>query len=156
MYRNAKSRQSASQQFYAASLPVELARSHVALSLYASRVPAGAPSLAEDNVERHATLDDILLQHPGHTFLLRVTGDSMQEAGIHEGDLLTVDRKLVPRNGDVVVASIDGQTTVKTLEQQQAAIRLLPRNGAYQPIEVQPDSDFCILGVVTNVIRALY
>lgn len=128
----------------------------VTLPLYESRIPAGSPSAAADDVERQTTLNDILLHHPRETFLLRVTGDSMIDIGMQEGDLLTVDRKLPPRHGDTVVACIDGLTTVKTLHQKQGEIMLLPQNKKYQPIEILSGSDFTILGVVTNIIRALY
>lgn len=127
------------------------------LALYTNRVPAGAPVEADDTIERQTTLGDILLHHPRETFLLRVTGDSMLGAGINDGDLLTVDRKLVARDGDIVVATIDGQTTVKTLwRHEDGTLTLQPQNDSFAAIEVSPDSEFMLLGVVTNVIRALY
>lgn len=137
--------------------PVDfLTASKITLQLYESRVPAGAPTAAADDVERQTTLNDILLHHPRETFLLRVTGDSMSGIGMNDGDLLTVDRKLRPRNGDIVVACIDGQTTVKTLKQDKDGVALIPHNKEYQPITITPDNEFIVLGVVTNIIHTLY
>ena len=127
------------------------------LALYNNRVPAGTPAEADDTTERQVTLTDILLHHPRETFLLRVTGDSMLGAGINDGDLLTVDRKLVAKDGDIVVATIDGQTTVKTLwHRADGSLVLQPQNDRHAAIEVAAESECTLLGVVTNVIRALY
>ena len=133
-----------------------IARSATRIALYQSRVAAGSPGATAEEIATQVTLDDILLHHPNETFLLRVTGDSMNGIGMDEGDLLTVDRRLLPRNGDTVVACIDGQTTVKTLKQERGTITLVPQNAKYQPIEITPENDFSILGVVTNIIRSLY
>lgn len=123
------------------------------LPVYASRVPAGAPEDADDHVEKTADLNSLLLRNPKDTFLLRVTGDSMMDAGIYENDMLTVDRKLEARNGQIVVALVDGRSTVKTFRKDRKGITLVPENKRYMPIKIQPENDFQILGVVTNVIR---
>lgn len=127
------------------------------LALYNAKVPAGSPVEADDTIAQRTTLGEILLHNPRDSFLLRVTGDSMVGAGIEDGDLLTVDRKLAARNGDVVVATIDGQTTVKTLQRgKDGTVTLQPQNDKHQPIRVGPENEFTLLGVVTNVIRSLY
>ena len=123
------------------------------LPMYTSRVPAGMPADADDHLEKVTDLNSLLLRNPRDTFLLRVIGDSMTGAGIHEGDMLTIDRKLEPRNGQIVVASIDGQSTVKTLRMERNQITLVPQNNKHKPIKILPQNDFQILGVVTNVIR---
>lgn len=96
-----------------------------------------------------------MVKHPQDTFLLQVSGDSMMEAGISENDILVVDRKLEARSGHIVVASVNGQTTVKTLRKDKKAVILVPENRAYVPIRITPESDFRIQGVVTNVIRRI-
>jgi DNA polymerase V len=123
------------------------------LPMYLSHVRAGTPENADDNVEKMTDLNSLLLRNPKDTFLLRVMGDSMIDAGIHEKDMLTVDRKLEARNGQIVVASIDGQSTVKTFRRDRKGITLMPENKKYMPIQILPENDFHILGVVTNVIR---
>ena len=123
------------------------------LPIYASRVPAGTPEDADDHVEKTTELNSLLLRNPKDTFLLRVAGDSMMDAGIYENDMLTVDRKLEPRNGQIVVALVDGGATVKTFQKDREGITLVPENKRYAPIKILPANDFQILGVVTNVIR---
>jgi DNA polymerase V len=123
------------------------------LPIYASRVPAGTPEDADDDLEKMADLNSLLLKNPKDTFLLRVAGDSMMDAGIYENDMLTVDRKLEPRNGQIVVALVDGGATVKTFRKDPDGITLVPENNRYAPIKILPANDFQILGVVTNVIR---
>ena len=123
------------------------------LPMYSSHVPAGMPENADDHVEKMTDLNSLVLRNPKDTFLLRVMGDSMIDAGIHEKDMLTVDRKLEARNGQIVVASIDGHSTVKTFRRDSKGITLVPENKKYMPIKILPEDDLQILGVVTNVIR---
>ena len=123
------------------------------LPIYASRVPAGIPDDAEDHVEKTTDLNSLLIKNPRDTFLLRVAGDSMMDAGIYEDDILTVDRNLEARNGQIVVALVDGRATVKTFRKDREGVTLVPENKRYVPIKILPASDFQILGVVTNVIR---
>lgn len=123
------------------------------LPVYASRIPAGIPDHTDEHIEKMTDLNLLLLRNPQETFLLHVIGDSMTGAGIHDGDILTIDRKLEPRNGQIVVASIDGQSTVKTLRTNSKGVTLMPENKKYRPIKILPHNDFRILGVVTNVIR---
>ena len=124
-----------------------------ALPVYASRVPAGTPEVADDYVEKRTDLNSLLLKNPKDTFLLRVAGDSMMDAGIYENDMLTVDRKLEARTGQIVVALVDGRSTVKTFRKDRNGVTLVPENKRYMPIKILPENDFQILGVVTNVIR---
>jgi len=125
------------------------------LPLYASRVPAGSPSPPADDIERTTDLNALLLKHPENCFLLRVKGDSMINAGIHDGDLLIVDRSLEPVNGKIVVAMIDGQATVKRFKRDKTGIALLPENDNYQPIRVAQGQTLDIAGVVAGVVRKL-
>lgn len=105
---------------------LEPARPGPALSrpLFSSRVPAGSPSPAEEYAEGPLDLHDYLIRHPAATFYVRVTGESMTGAGILTGDVLVVDRAREPRHGDIVVAVIDNELTVKHLDTQGPTPRL--------------------------------
>ncbi|RXZ42643.1 LexA family protein [Crenobacter cavernae] len=129
--------------------------SGLSLPLFASRVPAGFPSPADDLKEAGIDLNAFLVDHPQTTFLVNVRGDSMINAGIHDGDLLLVDRSIEPRPGKVVVAVIDGELTVKRLKRDGERVWLMPDNPAYPPIAVTEDASFFIWGVVTNVIHPM-
>ncbi|MEP6892114.1 MAG: translesion error-prone DNA polymerase V autoproteolytic subunit [Nitrospirota bacterium] len=126
-----------------------------ALPIFLGRLPAGFPSPADDYLEGKLDLNRHLIKHPAATFFVRVTGDSMIDAGIHSGDLLVVDRSLEPADKHVVVAVLDGELTVKRLFKQNGVLRLLPENLNYQPIEIAPQQTIEIWGVVTSVIHAL-
>jgi DNA polymerase V len=123
------------------------------LPLYASHVPAGTPSQPGDDVEDMTDLNTLLLKDPENSFLLRVKGDSMINAGIHDGDLLVVDRSLEPANGKIVVATIDGQATVKRFKRNQTGIELLPENPNYQPLHIAKNQKLDISGIVIGCIR---
>lgn len=125
------------------------------LSLVAWRIPAGFPSPAEDYIEGEIDLNEQLIQHPHATFLMKVSGDSMIGAGIMPGSTLVVDRSLEPRHGNVVIAVIDGQLTVKRLFNQFGVVQLQPDNPSYKPIKVSKEQDLVIWGVVTDVINHL-
>ena len=130
------------------------------LPLFAAQVKAGFPSPADDFMEQRLDLNEHLIQHPAATFFVRVDGDSMIGAGIHQGDILIVDRSLEPLNGRIVIAVIDGAFTVKRIRiggasGREAQIFLEPENPAFQRIRIQPESDFQVWGVVTYVIHSL-
>lgn len=125
------------------------------LPLFGHKIAAGFPSPADDYVEDRIDLNQHLIRHKEATFFLRVKGDSMLGAGIHDGDLLVVDRALNPADGRVVIAVLDGELTVKRLDRKAGRVRLLPENPAYPVIEVNNAQDLVIWGVVTNVIHGL-
>lgn len=126
------------------------------LPLYLSKVSAGFPSPAEDYLADGLDLNEHLIKHPAATFLVRVTGDSMINAGIHENDILVVDRSITPAHGKIVVAAIDGQLTIKRLHKKSdGKYSLMPENPNYPPIEVCDESEAFIWGVVTNVIHSV-
>lgn len=91
--------------------------------------------------------------HPADTYAVKVTGDSMTGSGIEEDDILIVDCSLEPQHKNIVVASVNGEQTVKQLWIEGKKIKLIPGNGNYEPIEVQKGMDFRTQGVVTWVIR---
>lgn len=118
------------------------------------RVAAGQPILADAHVERHLAVDPRLF-HPRAHFLLRVQGDSMRDAGILDGDYAAVHRSAEARSGQIVVARVEEEITLKRLELARGRVRLLPANPAYAPIEVDPRRDaFAIEGLYVGVIRA--
>src|SRR5712692_7436621 len=123
--------------------------------VFLARVPGGFPSPADDYLEGKLDLNQYLVKHPAATFFVRVTGDSMIGAGIHSGDLLIVDRSLEPKDGNVVIASVDGELTVKRLSIREGKPALLPDNDQYPPVEVGEHAAFEVWGVVTNVIHEL-
>lgn len=127
------------------------------IPLYSSRIPAGVPSMALDDIECMVDLNSILLKNPENCFLLKVTGDSMIDAGIHDGDIIIVNRKLEVTNGVIVAAMVDGEATVKRFKKDKGGIvTLLPENDAYQPIVIAKNQNLEIAGVVVNVIHNLY
>lgn len=123
--------------------------------LYVSAVAAGFPSPAEDYIEARLDLNELLVQHPVATFFVRVEGDSMLGAGIHPGDLLVVDRAVEASDGSVVVAVLDGEFTVKRIRKAVDGLYLLPENGAYPALKIDPAREFQVWGVVTHVIHAV-
>ncbi len=127
----------------------------VRLPLFAARVPAGFPSPAEDYAEGHLDLNEFLVEHEAATFYVRVQGHSMNGAGILDGDVIAVDRALEARHGDIVLAVIDNELTVKELYRQSGQVRLLPSNPEYSPIEIKPGQELTIWGVVKGVVRKL-
>lgn len=117
------------------------------------RVAAGEPILAQEFIEDHFNIDPLLFQ-PAANYLLRVHGMSMRDVGILEGDLLAVHKTSQAEEGQIVVARLDGEVTVKRLRITPKQIRLLPENPDYKPIIVSADNtDFCIEGIVVGVIR---
>ena len=125
------------------------------LSLYSSSVAAGFPSPADDHIEGKLDLNDYLVKHPSATFFVRVTGNSMINAGIHNNDILIVDRSIEARHGKIIIAIIDGQMTVKRLHQRSGKTILIPENKDFKPIEIVDFTDVMIWGVVTNVIHSV-
>jgi len=89
------------------------------IPLFAAGVPAGFPSPADDYIDRHLDLHEHLIEHPAATFYVRASGDSMVGAGIHDGDLLIVDRAVEPRDGHIVIAVVHGELTVKRLRRRR-------------------------------------
>ena len=125
----------------------------IARPLLASRVEAGFPSPADDYVERSLDLNEELIARPAATFFLRAGGRSMQGAGIHDGDLLIVDRSISAEVGMVVVAVVDGEFTVKRLARSTDGMVLAAEHPGYAPVPIGPDTDVRTWGVVTAVVH---
>jgi repressor LexA len=114
-------------------------------------VEAGFPSLAEEELVDTLSLDELLIQNPQAAFMLRVSGDSMSEAGILPGDMVIVDKGELPKSGDIVIAEVDGEWTMKYLQKRGDDVVLVPANPKYKPIK--PLKELKIEGVVTAVVR---
>ena len=123
--------------------------------LFSSRVPAGFPSPAEEYVEGPLDLNDYLIRHETATFYVRVKGQSMTGAGILDGDVLVVDRSLEPHHGNIVLAVIDNELTVKELDLQGPVPRLCAHHPGFDPIVLGPEQELLIWGVITGVVRKL-
>ena len=142
-------------EFQSNPLPLRPRRQRLTLPLAGERVAAGFPSPADDYVDVGIDLNEQLIRHPTSTFFLRVSGDSMTGAGIHDGDLLVVDRSLDPRPGRVVVAVLDGGFTLKRLVRHQGRLRLEAANPQYPALELQGCGELQIWGVAIHVIHPL-
>ena len=136
-------------------LPLRAQRRPLAIPLAGERVAAGFPSPADDYVEVGIDLNEQLIRHPSSTFFLRVSGDSMIGAGIHDGDLLVVDRSLEPRPGRVVVAVLDGAFTLKRLARHRGRLRLEAAHPNYPPLDLHRCGEAQIWGVAIHVIHPL-
>ena len=136
-------------------LPLRPRASRCLLPLAGERIAAGFPSPADDYVEVGIDLNEQLIRHPTSTFFLRVSGESMIDAGIHDGDLLVVDRSLEPRPGRVVVAVLDGTFTLKRLARHRGRLRLEAANPDYPALELHRCGEVQIWGVAVHVIHPL-
>ena len=117
------------------------------------RVAAGTPILAEENIEGSLVIDATLTSKSGKCFALKVKGDSMLKAGIFDGDFVIVEPQKEAKTGDIVVALIDDEATVKTFERKNDTVRLLPENDNYNPIDVTNKENFSLVGRVKGIVR---
>ena len=115
-------------------------------------IAAGFPSPADDYIDQALDLNELLVTNPPATFFVRVNGDSMIDAGIHHGDILSVDRSEKAHDGSIVIALINGELTVKELS-LYPKVRLIPHNPAYSVIELAENDDFEIFGRVKGLVR---
>ncbi|MBC3541401.1 LexA family protein [Rufibacter sediminis] len=125
----------------------------ILLPLYSSYVTAGFPSPADDYLEDMINLKEHLIRNPGTTFMMRVRGNSMQDAKINDGDLLIIDSKLKPKDGYPIICSIDGEFTTKTFRQKGDRLFLEPANSNYKTIEITGEMELRSWGVITWIIH---
>lgn len=125
------------------------------IPLFDARISAGFPSPATDYQQSSLDLNRYLIKNPAATFFVKVSGDSMIGAGIHDGDLLIVDRSLTAKNGNVIIALVDGELNVKRLRIRRGKVSLEPENDQFPTKNITDDTDFQVWGVVTNVIHSL-
>ena len=128
-------------------------RRFFARPLATSPVRAGLPEAVDDAEADAVTIDDYLIEHPSSTVLVRVKGDSMLEAGIFDGDLVVVEKRPAAKRGDIVVAIVDNQFTLKRLDVESGRFVLKPENKAY-PI-IRPEGTLEIFGVMVGLVRKL-
>ena len=116
-------------------------------------ISAGFPSPADDFKEIRISLDRELIKNKESTFYARVSGDSMIEAGLDDGDLIVIDRSSDAENGKIVVCFIDGEFTVKRIRKKKNKLYLMPENKNYKAIEIKEDNQLIIWGIVEYVIK---
>jgi DNA polymerase V len=116
-------------------------------------ISAGFPSPADDFLDINIDLNKHLIKNPSTTFYGRVRGNSMIDAGIHDGDLLVIDKSLEPQSDKIAVCFIDGEFTVKRIQIEKDTVWLIAENKDYQPIKVTKEKELLIWGIVTNVIK---
>jgi DNA polymerase V len=135
-------------EFYTAETNTELS-----LPVVTNGISAGFPSPADDFLDTSIDLNKALIKNPDATFYGKVKGDSMKDVGIHDGDLLVIDKSLEPQNGKIAICYIDGEFTVKRIKIEKDCCWLVPANEKYQPIKVTQENEFIIWGIVINVIK---
>lgn len=131
-----------------------IAEGGVKLPFCSFRVPAGFPSPAADHIEQHISLDEVLNIRAPHVYLVSIVGDSMQGAGIFEGDLAVVDRAIEPAHGHIVVALLNNEPICKRLCKRGAEVILLSENPAYPARYVMEGDELSIWGVITSTVRS--
>ena len=125
------------------------------LSLAGGSISAGFPSPADDFKESKISIDQEVIKKESATFYARVVGQSMQGAGLDDGDLIVIDRSQEPDNGKIAVCYVDGEFTVKRLKVENECIYLMPENKKYKSLKVTEENQLIIWGVVTYVIKKL-
>ena len=135
-------------EFYSAETTTKLK-----IPLFESGVSAGFPSPADDYMDLPIDLNEFLIKHPAATFYVRVKGNSMEGAGIRNGDLLIVDRAEEPRNKSIVLGIIDGKCIVKRIKKKGRDQYLIPDNPEFKPIKIDNNMDFQVWDVVTYVVH---
>lgn len=123
------------------------------IPMYMSHIPAGSPTALEDHVEDYVDLNEFCVRDPEQTFMVMATGESMLGANIKPGDILIVDRSLEPAHGNIVIAVVDDNLTVKRLEKKGGSVKLMPENDKFDPIKVTSKNSLHIWGVVTHIIH---
>jgi len=129
-------------------------RAELSLPLYSSKVSAGFPSPAEEHVEKRLDPNEFLIDQEDATFFVTIQGYSMVDVGLLPGDKAVVDRSKRANIGDIVLAVLNGEFTIKTLSRgKDGTIRLLPANKDFKPIEITEEMNFEVWGVVTGSFR---
>lgn len=118
---------------------------------FSEGVRAGFPTMAEGYTDTNISFDEILIKKPYSTFSVTVVGDSMIEAGICEGDIVVVEKGENVRDGDIIVAQVDGDFTLKFYRSKNGKVWLEPANSKYPIIE--PQNELCVVGLVTGLVR---
>ena len=136
--------------------PLAIPLAPVLLDMCDWKVPAGFPSPAADHTRKTLDLNEHLIRNREATFIFRVKGDSMIGIGIYDGDELIVDRSIDPKHGNIVLAVLNNEFTVKRLHRRGGVIKLIAENPIYPPIVVREGEELVIWGVVTRNLHKLY
>lgn len=122
---------------------------------FLQEIHAGFPSPAADHIGERIDIVREMTHHPETTFYAQVSGESMLDAGLQDGDIIVIDKSLEPHNGDYIVAAIDGEFTLKEFRYQQGDdyAYLVPHNSEFEPIKVDASNNFSVWGVVTHCIH---
>ncbi len=131
----------------------ELTSKRIYLPLAESKITAGFPTPVTEYNEERLDINDIVATNPHATFYVRVSGSSMVDANIKDGDILVVDKSLEARHNDIVIAVVDGEFTVKTLYHKDGTIKLMPANPEFPEIVLQNEQELNIWGVVSYTIH---
>lgn len=126
----------------------------IKLPLFSHKVPAGFPSPAADHVEQKISLDELLNIRAPHIYLVRIGGQSMQGAGIFDGDLVIVDRSIEPRHGHIVIGCVNQEPTCKRLLMRESSIILMPENTDFPARHILEGDEYTTWGVVTFSVRS--
>ncbi len=125
----------------------------ITLPYFSSLVQAGFPSPADDYINEKLDLNEFLIEHPASTFFLKIEGESMKDAGIFAGDMIVVDRSKIAKNGDIILAVVNSEFTVKRFKKNKDEVYLISENTAYKPILITDNTYFEVWGVVSSIIR---
>lgn len=125
------------------------------IKLAQESIPAGYPNPMQDNFEDLIDLNRELINHPSTTFCARVTGHSMKDSSIEDGDLLIIDKSLYPQNDNIAVCFIDSEFTLKRISITTEGVFLMPANNEFKPIAITDQNDFRVWGIVTYVIKKI-
>lgn len=131
----------------------ELTSKRIYLPLAESKITAGFPTPVTEYNEERLDINDIVATNPHATFYVRVSGSSMVDANIKDGDILVVDKSLEAKHNDIVIAVVDGEFTVKTLYHKDGTIKLMPANPEFPEIVLQNEQELNIWGVVSYTIH---
>jgi len=148
MFKAFKIKNTQTIDFYSVDTSTE-----ILLNFASGEISAGFPSPADDYLDVSLDLNKELIKNPSSTFLGRVKGLSMKDAGIDEGDILIIDKSIEPVNNSIAVCFIDGEFTLKRIKIDKRELYLVPANSEYKPIKISEENNFVIWGVVSYVIK---
>ena len=135
--------------------PVSVASSPIWLNLCSDSVPAGYPSPITEQAKELVNINSHLIRNEIATYIFRVQGNAMIDAGIFDGDVLIVDRSIEPKHNDIVLVTLHNEFIVKRLFKRAGVVKLVSENPIYPPIVIKVNDDFAIWGLVTNSVHKL-
>lgn len=117
------------------------------------KAETGFVSPAADHLQKPLDLEELIVHHPAATFYVRAEGNAMKSSGIHDGDILVVDRSIHPRDGTIVIAAIEEDPVIRRLVKRGPRLFLISDDPKFEPITIHPDTNWLVWGVVTHVIH---